>query len=157
MVSFWKTLYCRYYLLSRYIGLFLSYVLGFVKSVMMVLKSETIERIKADLQDDRYQPEAIGKFQPERMMRESREYCKKFVIALLIFYYMVPLTAFMTAWYNLNVHQTEEYFSENITCFDFQTYYHAIPFETPTKTRCELDFIFMFTAMNIFFAFIGGR
>lgn len=130
--------------------------MGVVKVIVVVVNRKRIDRIKTNLQDEQHLPQSSGKFEPKKILENSKNFNYKLITIVFILYHMVAGSGYISSWFNLNRHHTEEYFDENVTCFDYLSLYYWIPFETPTKSRCKYAFFIMYIGNAILAAYIGG-
>nr|CAH7735971.1 unnamed protein product [Callosobruchus chinensis] len=98
---------------------------------------------------------SVNTFLPEKLMEESKIFCKRFVITLFVIYYMVGGTSHYSALKRLNEEQPYLYF-QNASCYDFMPHHYMIPFETDTTSSCKMALVIMDLGMGVMGLYIAA-
>ncbi|CAH1977315.1 unnamed protein product [Acanthoscelides obtectus] len=90
------------------------------------------------------------------MTLASRTFCSRFVLTTYIVYFMVGVTAHLSALLSLNKAHKGPSFEGNATCYDFLPYFFLIPFDSESTRGCKNALIFMDLGLGVLGSYVAS-
>nr|QUN04296.1 OR16 protein [Callosobruchus chinensis] len=134
------------------IGILISALVDILKLLAIAMHWKRLFSIRLRLESDEFQYEPYGSFQPDQLLSNSNKFCKR-LTAFMLCYYMTAFSSHYSALSRLNLEQSDYYFQDNSSCYDYLPYYYHIPFDTNTIRRCEYALIGMDIGMCIYIGY----
>ncbi|KAG5891489.1 hypothetical protein JTB14_004947 [Gonioctena quinquepunctata] len=114
-----------------------------VKYSVLRMNQQKIHHVRREILNKKFIYESCGDFQPGKMFKSSRAFCRNIVYITYSVYLVVVITASTSVFLKLNKESEGKYYAHNKTCYDYLPYSFVIPFPTPTTTSCRLANIYM--------------
>nr|CAH7747903.1 unnamed protein product [Callosobruchus chinensis] len=139
--------------LVNHIAMITNHAVSLLEVIVLITNQSKIADMKKTLQDESisYDDCAVS----NELIRRSKLFNDRVAIATYFLYWMIGVSAHMSALKVLNADMPGMYFEQNSTCYEFLPHLFLIPFNTDTIRRCKDALIGMDFGMFIFAGYIA--
>uniref|UniRef100_A0A6P7FWH3 Odorant receptor n=2 Tax=Diabrotica virgifera virgifera TaxID=50390 RepID=A0A6P7FWH3_DIAVI len=129
--------------LLSYIGMCLTHTLGMIKLSIYVFFQRRVNKIRNNLQDDRFKYTSLNENGPSALYAAEMKISSTVAFLTLSMYGGVGASAHVSTVMAIDKETEGNDFIGNTTCYDVLPYYFVIPFPAETKGMCMLAATFM--------------